>query len=537
MSDSHQQSAAQPTDSLSALLARGEASSLLAPLESLLSPQSLTLGPTPQVDRHRLAAYLGEFNRALSHPGAATLATKLSKPDTRVVVTGQQPGVFGGPFLTLVKAAATTLWARHIEATTGQEAVAVFWSATEDHDFLEIGRFNAPGRTRELEWSLGEDSTPLVPVGFRTLGSGTSAFLAQLRDEWASPRAQSILARVESLYRDDAVVGRAFAAFLVSALGEAAPLVLDASAPEVKQAQIPVLRQFLENKDDVEQALDLSNEEILKAGHPLQVRAQKGISPIFLHHQGQRRRIEWSGRDTHRIRGVDLDPRPNSLLMSQLLENPQSFSPSALARPVVQDSILGTSLQVLGPSELAYFAQASPLWPLLGVMPPRVVLRPRAQIVEPRQERQLEAMGLTVEDLSLGKEELQRRRSALMDLGFAQEARDRMEEIFLQLEGPSRELDPSLIKALTKAKNGSLGSLDRWIRRLERTLLEKDDVSTKRLAKLSMALAPDGEPQERRVSSLFFFCRYGDDLSTMLQEQLGLAPGAVHTLEPLKENP
>src|SRR5438105_7171760 len=51
----------------------------------------------------------------------------------RAVVTGQQGVLFGGPLLTLLKAA--TAIARASEATraSGVEHVPVFWVATEDH--------------------------------------------------------------------------------------------------------------------------------------------------------------------------------------------------------------------------------------------------------------------------------------------------------------------------------------------------------------------------------------------------------------------
>ncbi len=55
------------------------------------------------------------------------------------VVTGQQVGLFGGPLLSLLKAASALSMAKQVEAL-GVECVPVFWMATEDHDLAEVNK-------------------------------------------------------------------------------------------------------------------------------------------------------------------------------------------------------------------------------------------------------------------------------------------------------------------------------------------------------------------------------------------------------------
>ena len=76
--------------------------------------------PRQTVDSWRWT--LAEANkRAIGHPAAERLADELADPATRVVITGQQPGLFGGPLYTLSKAVAVSLWAERLEAA-GQPA-------------------------------------------------------------------------------------------------------------------------------------------------------------------------------------------------------------------------------------------------------------------------------------------------------------------------------------------------------------------------------------------------------------------------------
>ncbi|MCB1057484.1 MAG: bacillithiol biosynthesis BshC, partial [Acidobacteria bacterium] len=112
----------------SALL-RGEATELLAPLRwlpGIAEAGELCRPPAHRPDRRELAAELADAQRAYSHPAAEEMAGKLADPETLVVVTGQQPGLFGGRLYALSKAVAAARWAAELEAA-GRPAVAVFW--------------------------------------------------------------------------------------------------------------------------------------------------------------------------------------------------------------------------------------------------------------------------------------------------------------------------------------------------------------------------------------------------------------------------
>ena len=101
-----------------------------------------------------------------------------------VVVTGQQVGLFGGPLFTPFKAATALARARQATAA-GRPHAAIFWLATEDHDFAEINHVVFPARRelRKLVYRrtpeaarpvggvvLDESITPLVEQAWELLG-------------------------------------------------------------------------------------------------------------------------------------------------------------------------------------------------------------------------------------------------------------------------------------------------------------------------------------------------------------------------------
>ena len=92
-------------------------------------------------DRVDLATVVAEYQEEIGalEPGLRA-ARALADPDAAVIVTGQQPGLLGGPLLTLTKALSAIAWARRLATESGRSVIPVFWAASEDHDLDEVNR-------------------------------------------------------------------------------------------------------------------------------------------------------------------------------------------------------------------------------------------------------------------------------------------------------------------------------------------------------------------------------------------------------------
>src|ERR1700761_751132 len=83
----------------------------------------------------------------------------------RAVVTGQQVMLFGGPLLTILKAATAVARAKEATKATGVEHVPVFWMATEDHDLEEVDQVSLLTKTSVETLRIGVKMAHAVPVG------------------------------------------------------------------------------------------------------------------------------------------------------------------------------------------------------------------------------------------------------------------------------------------------------------------------------------------------------------------------------------
>src|SRR5271156_1117135 len=83
----------------------------------------------------------------------------------RAVVTGQQVVLFGGPLLTILKAATAVARAKEATAATGVEHVPIFWLDTEDHDLEEVDQVSLLTKTSVETLKAGLTVARAVPVG------------------------------------------------------------------------------------------------------------------------------------------------------------------------------------------------------------------------------------------------------------------------------------------------------------------------------------------------------------------------------------
>ena len=90
-------------------------------------------------NRRRSRASSPRSRRARSAPAASReAAARLADPATRVIITGQQAGLFGGPLFTLLKALTAMKLAAQVSREHGVPVVPVFWIDAEDHDWPEV---------------------------------------------------------------------------------------------------------------------------------------------------------------------------------------------------------------------------------------------------------------------------------------------------------------------------------------------------------------------------------------------------------------
>jgi bacillithiol biosynthesis cysteine-adding enzyme BshC len=516
--------------SLASAFVEGRDLDLLAPL-GFVGAAAEVPPPVAAPDRRELAAALAIANAGYGHAAAETMTAKLADPATRVVVTGQQPGLFGGPLYTLSKAVAAALWVERLEAS-GQPAVAVFWVATEDHDFREVARATFFGRQGPESFALGDDPEPLTPVGMRSFGSVLEELLERLRQAGGGDRWQSWIETLAGWYRPDARFGEAFSRLLAHLLGERCPLLMDAMLPAVKAAQRPWLRRVVESRQEIELAFAERNQAITARGHGLQVTPRPGTSPLFVIHGRARRRVEWRGTDRFTLRGEEGFEEDVAWLLEAIEDNPSVVSPGVMARSAMQDAILGSSVLVLGPGEVSYMPQVAPIYERLGIAAPMVHSRPQALVQGSREVAKLGSLDLRLGELVAVDLDLDRALAGGREEDLAAPIRDQMKIALAELRSAALALDGSLEGPWKKTSDQVERALASFTGKVAAAVSRRNEVARARAEDLRATCRPQGALQERVIATAHFPGKHGDRLVDAFFDQLTLDSRRLHIIRP-----
>ncbi|MHB8301778.1 MAG: bacillithiol biosynthesis cysteine-adding enzyme BshC [Acidobacteriaceae bacterium] len=352
----------------------------------------------PDATRQTVVSLLREQNRNFGAGPATEANLDRLAAGASAVVTGQQVGLFGGPLLTLLKAATAIRLAA--DATrAGHPHVPVFWLATEDHDFAEINQITLPSPHRHPEslqkLQLPRHPGPGRPVGNLLLGDDIVPLVQELRRCLGD---NSISDLIERLYIPTASFGSAFGALIARLFSDHGLLAIDASTPAFHAEASSTLRAALERADDLHAALLQRAQALQEAGYQAQVLVAESSSLLFLldEQTGARTPLKKS-RDGGWSAGARRYETPE--LLSILESAPERISPNVLLRPVMQDTLLPTSVYVGGPAEVAYYAQCQIVYQHILGSTTAVVPRFSATVVDPRLARILHHHRLGLPDV------------------------------------------------------------------------------------------------------------------------------------------
>ena len=453
----------------------------------------------------------------------------LRDPETFAVLTGQQVGLFSGPAFTLYKALTAARLAQFL-TLQGLRCVPVFWLATEDHDLEEVLRAAAldkDGRIERLE-APAERPAADSPVGAAKLGEGIIEVLGRL--EQAFPPGESrdrLLRDLRECYAPGVRWGDAFGRFMARLLGRFGVILIDPLDADVHSATRGIYGWALGHAAQLRQRLLDRSQELIAAGYHAQVHVGADSTLVFATVNGGRQAIRHRG-DRFEADGL---PAATAARLEQLIaERPLDFTPSALLRPVVQDSLLPTVAYVPGPTELAYFAQSKVIYEETGRAIPVMFPRAAFTLADRRIEKLLGKYGLTLEDFWRGEEPLRRKIAAagLREGEGVQEhwpARlDRGEQevrrLFEDLQGGVERLDPTLQDSLRHAQEKMIFQVERLRSKLSRAALERSDILRRHERELLNFLLPEGQLQEREISGIYFLGRAGYGLLDEIFSQI-----------------
>jgi bacillithiol biosynthesis cysteine-adding enzyme BshC len=484
-----------------------------------------------QAHRRRRDDIAAVLSRQQEHRGAPVKARDaarlLADPRTVAVVTGQQAGLFGGPFFTLLKALTALKLADQVARDHGVPAVAIFWIDAEDHDWEEVRSCTVfddqlePQRV-SLPARPGVEPAPVATVRLDESIVDVLAAVEQLLPK--TDFRASVMDGLRQAYAPGRGMAEAFGRWMESVLGDRGLIVYDSSDPAAKPLVAEVFARELSMPGQTAKLAALAGSDLTARGYHAQVNAQDDSLALF-HLDSSRRAIrQQDGRFV-----VGEQPFETAALVAQATEQPASFSPNVLLRPIVQDTIFPTICYVAGPNELAYLGQLRGVYQHFDVPMPLFYPRSTATLLDSAALRFLTRYKLPIESLQAQDE------AALNDLLQAQIPQVVEDSFTAAAQGiqaqMTRVIDamPALDPTLEGAARSTLDRMQRDLQTLHGKMIQaakRRDETLRRQFIHARALAfPGGHAQERTIGFLSFLNEYGPALVERLDEELPLDLG------------
>ncbi len=461
-------------------------------------------------------------------PEARSAVERLRDPDSVVIVTGQQAGLFGGPLYTLLKAITALKLATRIRKDFGVPSEVVFWIESEDHDWNEVKSCQVldadlQPATISLPNPAGAGDMPVASV---VLDASVSACVDQLAETLPPTEfTGALLTTIRRAYQQGHGMSEAFGRWMESILGGYGLIVYDAADPATKPLVSRIFAHEAEFAGRTAQLATEAGERMVALGYHSQVLLAPGQVSMF-HLDGRRQPI---GLDDGRFVVGDgaVDQKTLSDLASS---NPAAFSPNVLLRPIVQDELFPTIAYVAGPNELAYLGQLKAVYADFGVPMPLMYPRASATLLDSAGVRFLDKYHVPLEDLHAGGETtlnrlLESQLPPEVEQAF-QDAESTIEQRMQVLAGALPALDPTLEGAAKSVAGRLRHELQGLHTKIIHAAKKRDETLRRQFSRTQAQAFPGGDAQERSTGFVYFLNRYGPALVDRLMSDLPVDAGS-----------
>ncbi|MBY0494354.1 MAG: bacillithiol biosynthesis cysteine-adding enzyme BshC [Cyanobacteria bacterium] len=460
-------------------------------------------------------------------PAAREAGARLADPATRVVITGQQAGLFGGPLFTLLKAITTMKLAAHVSREHRVPVVPVFWIDAEDHDWPEVSGCTvldsefAPTTVRLADLP-GAGTQPIARL---SLNEDIHAALDQLNTALPDTEFKAeLLTALREAYTPGRSMAAAFGVWMEHVLGPHGLVVYDSSDPTTKALARDVFVKEVSQPGETARIAAKAGDALVAKGYHAQAQLADGTVSLF--HLN-------SGREAIRIDGNTATIGEHSMTVAQLAEearrHPEHFSPNVLLRPLVQDTVFPTICYVAGPNELAYLGQLKGVYAHFGVPMPLFYQRGTATLAESATLRFLSKYDLPItalraQDESALNQLLESQLPPTVEQSLASLS-SLVDERMAAVAAAVPQIDPTLEGAV----KSTLGKMQHEVQTLHNKVIQaakrRDETLRRQFQRAQALTFPQGHPQEREVGFVWFVNRYGPALVDRLMEELPLPMG------------
>jgi bacillithiol synthase len=424
--------------------------------------------------------------------------TQLSEKGTFTITTGQQLCLFSGPQYFIHKIVSIIKSSIDLNKKyPNYHFVPLFWMASEDHDFEEISKVKVFGKEINIDKSFNKAVGELDSSVFGTALEELKVLLKN--DEKATDLVQLF---TDSFNQSNwSNVTRCYLHHLLHDYGL---VILDANDKDLKASFKSVLSKEI-NEKFIFKSVSESNSYLKSNGYRTSIKPRE-LNLFYLDKNSRDRIIHSEG---------DFTIGDNKFSLKELdalvQQQPESFSPNVLMRPIYQEFILPNIAYIGGPSELTYWLQLKKSFESTGLEFPILILRDHFSWIDSKSYDWWRAQGFSVADFFKSFDSLVRINATKEnDFDFKNE-----KEIFSQLADALVYKSKSIDSSIEQSAMASLKNMEKELKRFETKLLKafksKNEQRLGKIKKIQSKVFNDGVLNERSENFISPFLNFKDN--------------------------
>lgn len=482
-------------------------------------------------DKHfNLSAIIRDQYSSLQNISEKTLKyiSDIDKEKTIAVVTGQQLGIIGGPLYTIYKIITAIKLANQLrERYNEYNFIPIFWLEGDDHDFNEVRSINLFDNDNQVinfgykeEISDDDAKQSIGKINFdEALNDFFTNYESSLRD---TDFKNDLIFKLKEFYQVGKSFKQSFKDLLFWLFDEYGLIIFDPQDVQVKTLLKDIFKKEVNDFGFHTQKLIQVSAKLEELYH-----AQVKVKPVnlFYHTDDGRYSVE-PVDEIFKLRRKRKQFTKEEIL-SEIENFPERFSPNVLLRPICQDFLFPTGFYIGGPSEVAYFAQALPLYDFYNIQAPIIYPRSSATLLEKNVANGLDKYDLSLNDIFLGLDELKEKVIASLSennvANAFEEAAKEIELIFDKIKENLFAVDKTLLDASGRYKDRVMSSVNELKTKAIKAQETKHETTIRQLTRLSNLLYPMGNLQEREINFTYFYNKYGKELIHKIYSEISIS--------------
>ena len=307
----------------------------------------------------------------------------------RVVIGGQQAGLFMSPAYIIHKIMSIIIVTKDMKEKYDYDAVPVFWVAGEDHDYEEINHtfvYDDMHRKKK-KISYKPNLKVNMSVGFYEYDKQAMKDTLDKVIEVCGDRSdlKAVKDKVAGFIDEHTYWTELFHALVHDLFKDEGVLIFNSHTPEVRRFEKSMFRSMIESHEKIDEAFVSGQKHLVEAHDiPPTIHTDNDVH-LFINAPTVRTLLEKSGGH---FKAEDAEYTEDELL-GLLEESPEIFSNNVVTRPLMQEMMFNTLIFLGGNVEVKYWGELHKVFEVMEVEMPIVLKRIEFEYLSPRLEKMM----------------------------------------------------------------------------------------------------------------------------------------------------